>query len=96
MNSQPPNPGIAHILDALKLKRLEKLIEEKDAIIARQAQEITTLLEGIVLKGWFCRDTVCGVFNGNEKEIRLTCRGCGTAKPVIGDIPAAAETKKAL
>ena len=33
---------------------------------------------GIVLAGWRCR--WCGLFNGEERELREDCRGCGRGR----------------
>lgn len=32
-------------------------------------------------EGWFCRNPVCGIFNGDAKEFLRTCRMCGSERP---------------
>jgi hypothetical protein len=39
----------------------------------------------LVLPGWSC--TVCGVFNGEVKEPRATCRGCDEPKHRPNTVP---------
>jgi hypothetical protein len=42
-----------------------------------------------LVPGWLCHSTVCsggtpgGVFNGDAKEFRLTCRCCGSPRPRV-------------
>lgn len=85
MNERPTNPGIGYILLEKRVKEMEKIIEEKDALIARQKQEIASLLEGINLPGWWCIASVngvpCDTFNGEAHSKRLDCRHCGELKP---------------
>lgn len=39
---------------------------------------LPALRSGITLRGWRCGH--CGLFNGEEKELREDCRGCGRAR----------------
>lgn len=34
-------------------------------------------LGGWTIPGWTCKRPACGLFNGEMKESRATCRGCG-------------------
>lgn len=56
--------------------RCTELLEENRALRA----ELATIKQGIVLPGFTC---ACGVFNGDEKERRTTCRSCDAPRPTV-------------
>jgi len=38
-------------------------------------------LDECLTPGWICPNVACGVFNGDVKEHRTTCRSCETPRP---------------
>lgn len=48
-------------------------------ICTAQLNELRELRAGINLPGWDCAS--CGLFNGEKKERRETCRGCEARRP---------------
>jgi hypothetical protein len=63
-----------HILANLTATQVRST-EQKNEL--RHYQE-STFLPGL---GWDCPNPKCGVFNGDLKERRTTCRSCQTPRP---------------